>query len=262
MNSAIGLFLAFLAGGVITAFVFYFAGLLPERKRHERRLVEKDHAINALSGYVAPEELQAHMATSQQECDRLGRQLAQRETEYGNALAESARQTATEHTAALVKLRTEYENTILKLREELSTDHLTLRKDIDELLGIVRTIERWHDEMQSIVENNSDLRSHNENFSQIVKNVVMLALNASIEAARAGEQGRGFAVVADGVRELATTADSVLKNFKANLFKNDLVTTTTFQDMQASSNMIRTVVLGLKTTADRIQSTLDEGERS
>jgi methyl-accepting chemotaxis protein len=90
----------------------------------------------------------------------------------------------------------------------------------------------------------------------------MLALNASIEAARAGEQGRGFAVVADGVRDLATTADSVLKNFKANLFKNDLVTTTTFQDMQASSNMIRTVVLGLKTTADRIQSALEEGERS
>ena len=84
----------------------------------------------------------------------------------------------------------------------------------------------------------------------------MLALNAAIEAARAGEAGRGFAVVADGVRVLADISTRLAQEYKRNLDKNDLVTTTTFQDMQASGNMIRTAVFGLRSTTDNIRSTI------
>jgi methyl-accepting chemotaxis protein len=85
----------------------------------------------------------------------------------------------------------------------------------------------------------------------------MLALNAAIEAARAGEAGRGFAVVADGVRDLANTSMQLSNEYKKNLSKNDLITTTTFQDIQASGNMIRNVLFGLKATTDKIQSQLE-----
>nr|WP_245747751.1 methyl-accepting chemotaxis protein [Formivibrio citricus] len=110
--------------------------------------------------------------------------------------------------------------------------------------------------MQSILTNNRELKQQNDEFSRIIKNVVMLALNASIEAARAGEHGRGFAVVADGVRELALSSSNWAQKYKQNLDKNDLVTTTTFQDMQASGNMIRTAVFGLKAANDKIGTTI------
>ncbi|MEY4561692.1 MAG: hypothetical protein RLZZ618_969, partial [Pseudomonadota bacterium] len=56
--------------------------------------------------------------------------------------------------------------------------------------------------------------------------------------ARAGEQGRGFAVVAAEVRDLATRADKLSKDYRSNLYKNDLITGSTFQDLQAGGKMI------------------------
>jgi methyl-accepting chemotaxis protein len=225
----------------------------------QQQILGQETTISQLSGRITLEECQARQAPLQAEIRTLRQQINAQQAAHEQALSQAASRATAGQDAALAKMRTEYETVVQGLKGELATDHQLLGQDIEELLGIIATIERWHAEMQSIVENNADLRAHNENFSQIVKSVVMLALNASIEAARAGEQGRGFAVVADGVRELATTADTVLKTFKDNVFKSDLVTTTTFQDMQASSNMIRTVVFGLKTTADRIQATLETG---
>ncbi len=46
-----------------------------------------------------------------------------------------------------------------------------------------------------------DLTDH---ITQSLKQLNMLAINASIEAARAGEVGRGFAVVAQDIKELAS----------------------------------------------------------
>ncbi|HEY7986789.1 MAG TPA: methyl-accepting chemotaxis protein [Methylophilaceae bacterium] len=124
-------------------------------------------------------------------------------------------------------------------------------------MGFAKTVERWHDEMQAILDNTRNIKRQNEEFSRIVSNVVMLALNAAIEAARAGEAGRGFAVVADGVRDLANTSMQLSNEYKKNLSKNDLITTTTFQDIQASGNMIRNVLFGLKATTDKIQTQLE-----
>jgi len=129
-----------------------------------------------------------------------------------------------------------------------------LKSDAESLLGVVSMLERWHEEIQAILDNNKDLKRKNREFKSINQNVVMLALNAAIEAARAGEYGRGFAVVADGVRELAMTSTKLAGEYQQYLDMNDLVTTTTFQDMQASGNVIRTTVSNLNSICDRIRS--------
>nr|WP_293227499.1 methyl-accepting chemotaxis protein [Paludibacterium sp.] len=114
--------------------------------------------------------------------------------------------------------------------------------------------------MQTILVNNRRLKEQNESFAGIVKSVVMLALNAAIEAARAGEHGRGFAVVADGVRSLAQGAGELSGEYKKNLERNDLITTATFQDLQASGNMIRTAVFGLRAASERAYALLEAEE--
>lgn len=230
--------------------------LSAEKKKHQHELTERDEIIRTLSSHVPVEAFQARVSALQNEINTLRNQLLSQQATHESLLTETQRQIRTECANSLAESHHAHEFKMLALRQELVSEHSALKSDIEALLDIVKTVERWHDELHAILENNNDLKDQNENFSRIVKSVVMLALNASIEAARAGEQGRGFAVVADGVRELATTAEVLAQHFKQNLFKNDLVTTTTFQDMQASSNMIKTVVFGLKTTTDKLQSVI------
>ena len=122
----------------------------------------------------------------------------------------------------------------------------SLAGEIQQLLGVVKTFERWHAEMNELLLHNREMHAKSEEFSKIVEQVVIVALNASIEAARAGEHGRGFAVVANEIRTLAGRAEKLSKDYRANLYKNDLITTTTFQDLQAGGKMIVGAVIGLE----------------
>ncbi|MFT4174917.1 MAG: methyl-accepting chemotaxis protein [Rhodocyclaceae bacterium] len=203
--------------------------------------------------------------------DELARRLEEARAELADAHATALAAQASAHEqalqAALDEARIEGElhaderehDGRARLRDlcgELGRTHAQVMSDIESLLGIVMIVERWHDELQAVLANNGELKSQNSEFARIVKNVVILSLNASIEAARAGEHGRGFAVVADGVRDLAETASKWAIDYKHNLDKNDFITTTTFQDIQASGNMIRTAILTLKSTSERIGRTL------
>jgi methyl-accepting chemotaxis protein len=109
---------------------------------------------------------------------------------------------------------------------------------IDKLLGLIKTFERWHADMNVLISHNREMHDRNDEFASIVRQVIIVALNASIEAARAGEMGKGFAVVANEVRSLANRAEALSKDYSDNLHKNDLITTTTFQDLQAGGKMI------------------------
>jgi len=121
----------------------------------------------------------------------------------------------------------------------------TQAETIRHLLGVTKTFERWHDDMNVLIRHNRAMHAKNDEFAQIVKQVVIVALNASIEAARAGIHGRGFAVVATEVRTLAGRAEALSKDYRDNLYENDLITTATFQDLQAGGKMIVGAVTGL-----------------
>ncbi|HEY6528397.1 MAG TPA: methyl-accepting chemotaxis protein [Cellvibrionaceae bacterium] len=117
-----------------------------------------------------------------------------------------------------------------------------IAKDMNNLKELLKTFERWNSELTALLEHNKTMQSKNIAFSTIVKQTIILALNASIEAARAGEHGRGFAVVADEVRSLAVQSETLNNEYKANLSKNELITVATFQDIQATCLLILTAI--------------------
>jgi methyl-accepting chemotaxis protein len=144
------------------------------------------------------------------------------------------------------------------IKREASGCNQSLHTEISALLTLVKTFERWHADMNTLIIHNRAMHTKNDEFASIVKQVVIVALNASIEAARAGAQGRGFAVVADEMRTLATRAESLSSDYRKSLFENDLITTTTFQDLQAGGKMITGAVTGLDVINRRAQSALEQ----
>jgi hypothetical protein len=131
------------------------------------------------------------------------------------------------------------------LRQQAAGGCAAMAGEVSSLLGLVKTFERWHDDMNMLIRHNSEMHSLNDDFALIVRHMVIVTLNASIEAARAGEQGRGFAVVASEMRQLAARAEKLSSDYRARLYANDLITTTTFQGLQAGGKMIMGSVIGL-----------------
>lgn len=119
---------------------------------------------------------------------------------------------------------------------------------IRDLYGMEMTFERWHADMMVLLDHNRGMHAKNDEFSLIVRQMVMVALNASIEAARAGATGRGFSIVANEMRSLSARAEALSADYRRTLYENDLITTTTFQDMQAGGRMILGAVRGLELT--------------
>ena len=127
-----------------------------------------------------------------------------------------------------------------------------LAKEIVQLRSVAITFDHWHEDMNSLMDQNREMHRQNESFTSIVKHVVILSLNAAIEAARAGESGRGFAVVADEVRKLAFRSEALAKEFSNSLYKNDLTTTATFQEIQADGKMIASAIIGIESQINQL----------
>lgn len=134
----------------------------------------------------------------------------------------------------------------------------TLDRSITELRNVGKTYERWHASMDFLLGHNRAMHNKNDEFASIVRQLVIVALNASIEAARAGTMGRGFAVVADEMRSLSVRAEKLAQDFRSSLYENDLITTTTFQDMQAGGKMIVGAVTGLELQNRKILNLVSE----
>jgi methyl-accepting chemotaxis protein len=127
-----------------------------------------------------------------------------------------------------------------------------MRREINQYLELLNTFERWNEAMNALVAHNQLMRKQNDELAGIVKQIIVLALNAAIEAARAGEAGRGFAVVADSVKTLATRSAGLSESYEKNLLKNDLITTATFQDIQAMGKMLMASVRTLEAVVGRV----------
>ncbi|WP_413927625.1 methyl-accepting chemotaxis protein [Herbaspirillum sp. alder98] len=169
------------------------------------------------------------------------------------------------HEERLEEIRGEGQRTVLQLGASNTQQLARVMENCDasqdtisRLLGLMRTFERWHDDMNVLIAHNREMHRKNDEFALIVNQVVIVALNASIEAARAGAHGRGFAVVASEVRDLAQRAEKLSKSYRANLYQNDLITTTTFQDLQAGGKMIVGAVIGLEQINRRTRESLAE----
>jgi methyl-accepting chemotaxis protein len=181
----------------------------------------------------------------QAQLDELQQQLIESEQNRDEELNHSQvdlNRMSDEHEKMLEKVKQQFE---LSKSKALSGSH-TLGEEISTLHGLAKTFERWHYDMNILIAHNREMHTKNDEFSTLVRQVVIVTLNASIEAARAGELGRGFAVVADEMRTLATRAASLSKDYRDNLYANDLITTTTFQDLQAGGKMIMGSVIGLE----------------
>jgi len=240
--------------GIMFGAMLSWLQILSQRRKYQSEFEEQERLIDELSERIPIEKAEACQADLRTEIEALRLKSVQQADAHKKALSDivcTARNNCEEN---LARLRKEHIAHLTQLHTTLWSEHKIIRNDIELLMGLIKTVERWHDEMQAILTNNHQLKERNEEFARIVKMVVMLALNASIEAARVGEAGRGFAVVADGVRELALTSTNLAKEYKKTLDKNDLITTTTFQDLQASAKMIRTAVSGLSTTTERLLS--------
>jgi hypothetical protein len=154
--------------------------------------------------------------------------------------------------AELARLR----EAMQSLRNELEPRVAHIAKEAAQMRSISVTFEHWHEEMNSLMVQNREMHKQNQEFASIVKHVVILSLNAAIEAARAGESGRGFAVVADEVRTLAFRSESLSKEYSKSLYKNDLTTTATFQEIQADGKLIAAAISSLEAEVRQLQERL------
>lgn len=150
-----------------------------------------------------------------------------------------------------------YRETIPALQGNLRQEIQRVADEVVELAQISVLFEQWHQEMNSLMEQNREMHRQNGEFASIVKHVVILSLNAAIEAARAGEYGRGFAVVADEVRNLATRSESLSKEYGKSLHKNDLTTTATFQQIQAEGKMVSAAMSQLQSRINQLRVRLE-----
>ena len=250
MNALIAIIGGMVLGGALSALFF--------RMIYIRRLQAEWQTVSVqlqqqLVGKVPADELDALRATHDIQLHEMCAAHASQLQEMKAAQSENQQLLISSSQGFEERIR-ELEQALSQYQSNAGSCKTELKKDVSGLLTILSTLNRWDDEMSKLMQQNTHMLKQNREFSDIVKQTVILALNASIEAARAGEAGRGFAVVADEVRSLATRAEGFSANYRDSLYKNDLVTTATFQDIQASGKMILTAVHALDSRLNKLDA--------
>ena len=231
------------AGGAFTALSAWAAHKLHSARLTARLRAEAQARIDPLEA--------AHAA----------HQVALREREHAeaalHALTEQLRDELKRQSASAAEQRAmldaAHEN-----KAQWTSEASQIAAEAARLKGLGATFERWHEQMISLMTQNHDMHAKNQELSSIGRHVVIVSLNASIEAARAGPAGRGFAVVASEVRSLAARSEELSKSYRDSLHRNDLTTTSTFQDIQAGGKMIAASLASVESMANRFHAQLDE----
>jgi methyl-accepting chemotaxis protein len=218
-------------------------------KMHAHQLQTLGHEKNMLSAHL-DEVRQAQALAESEGCRMRTEQLAL--TADVERLQADAQRLTGEHQLELETLQRadqEQKSNLVQRIEKLALEAANLR-------NVAITFEHWHQDMDLLMAQNREMHKQNDEFSSIVKHIVILSLNAAIEAARAGESGRGFGVVADEVRNLAFRSEALAKDYSNSLYKNDLTTTAAFQEIQADGKMITSAIGSLESLIAQLKTQL------
>ena len=206
----------------------------------------------ALQHQEAVARMQTALDEAQARCGNADAQIAaqrrahdQESSRLRDALASEAQASAALRDAAALGHTREQE--LIESAKRIAAEASRLKK-------LASTFERWHEQMISLMAQNHDMHQKNHELAGIVNHVLMVSLNASIEAARAGAAGRGFSIVAGEVRALATRSQALSKSYRDSLDRNDLITTATFQDIQAGGKMIAASLGSVEAQASQLQA--------
>jgi methyl-accepting chemotaxis protein len=235
--------LAVVAGSAVTALLAFVAHKLHSAKLTARLRADAQARINTLLAEHADRgEAIREREQAAQEMEALAAQLRE-ELMQQSASVDALR--------ATLKAATDDKDQWAHQAQQIAGEAARLKS-----LGA--TFERWHEQMISLMTQNHDMHAKNLELSSIVRHVVIVSLNASIEAARAGPAGRGFAVVASEVRALAARSEELSKSYRDSLHRNDLTTTSTFQDIQAGGKMIAASLSSVESLANQFHSKLHQ----
>lgn len=217
---------------------------LAEMIESKTLLIEEHHNRSTLASLELSEKTET-ISNQQQQIEKLLTEINQ----IGNDIHDTK-----EEVGELTNRNTQLYDASESTKREHLTNIEKLSTDIMSLKELLLTFERWNSELSVLIEHNKMMQAQNNAFTTIVKQTIILALNASIEASRAGEQGRGFAVVADEVRSLAIQTEQLNDEYKSLLSKNEIITVATFQDIQSSCKLILTAVNNFSTNLNKIRS--------
>jgi methyl-accepting chemotaxis protein len=142
--------------------------------------------------------------------------------------------------------------------DQVESKARNLIDEMESLKNVANAFERWHQDMNSLMSHNREMQSKGESLDNIARQLIMLSLNAAIEAARAGETAQGFIVVAAEVRSLANQARTLSVDLSKDINRNDLTTTATFQDIQASGKLMLTAISGVESMVKSLRAAVEE----
>ncbi|MBW5288420.1 methyl-accepting chemotaxis protein [Burkholderia gladioli] len=203
-------------------------------------------------GLAEREAVQARLAALQADWTRRGQEAEDAAAAREQSLAE----TIEDASARIAEVRAALAAAVQE-RDAAAALAARIAAEAARLRGLAGTFERWHEQMISLMTQNQDMHAKNRELSSIVAHVLIVSLNASIEAARAGTAGRGFSIVASEVRSLASRSQELSKSYQDSLNRNDLVTTATFQDIQAGGKMITASLGNVDALATQLRGQLE-----
>ena len=160
-------------------------------------------------------------------------------------------------------------NNLVKRMEELSDLINNLNIDIQESMGLIKTIsntaksgEQSLNEMdESITKIGSsslEMTGIIEIINDISDKINLLSLNAAIEAARAGDSGRGFAVVADEVSKLADQTAQSIGEISRIITENDREISKGSERVKTTVKLITSIIDGVAAINTKISGISDK----